>query len=307
MLMLKGMWIWNTAQLIVDDAQIDRFISSASSINLSDVYLYVAPQWYDEKGPDIANFNTRMNASGLRVWALDGDVNYIDDPTAQETFMDGLQGLVDFNNRVDFDARFHGFQADIEPQDIPGHEGYFHNDIPESQLTAEEHTQRDTHMQNWLDVLTRASTFLRSYELSFGAAMVFWLHDYDGEPVTVPSQSSNGSITQPCIMDLIMPLVDEYVVMSYNTDPANAASRVSQQASFASAQAQQGAKMVRVLGAVETEQGVGGTVSYGDAPGKDSRGAVLEDMGTIENMLQQYPAFSGMSIHHWASWDEMPV
>ncbi|KAK5126683.1 hypothetical protein LTR85_009617 [Meristemomyces frigidus] len=310
MRLLKGMWIWNTAQLIVDNTQIDRFLSAAASINLTDVYLYVAPQWYNEKGPDIASFNARVNASGIRVWALDGEVDYIDDMTAEEKFMDGLRGLARFNSCVQPGARFHGFQADIEPQDNAGHEGYFHNGIPESKLTEEQHTQRDILMHKWLNVMTRASALLRSYELPFGAAMPFWLHDYEGEPVTVPwgsSYSDDGSPARTCIQDLIMPLLDEYVIMSYNTDPANAASRVLQQARYASAKALEGCKMPRVLGSLETERGAGRNVSYGDTPGKEFKTAVLNDIGTIEEMLQKYPAFHGMAIHHWAAWDKLPL
>lgn len=306
----KGMWIWNTAQLILDSAQIDRFVSSATSINLTDVYLYVAPQWYNEKGSDLANFNAKVRASGMRVWALDGSVDYIDDMTAEESFMDGLRGLAEFNSIVEPTARFFGFQADIEPQDNEGHTGFFYNGVAESKLTEDQHIQRDILMHKWLNTMTRASAFLRSYNMPFGAAMPFWLHDYEGEPVTVPwgtGYAEDGSPARTCIMELIMPLLDEYVVMSYNTDPAIAAGRILQQVRYACAQTLEGNKAVRVLGSVETAKGAGKDVSYGDTPGKESRAAVLDDISIIEGTLRKYPAFRGMAIHHWAGWDELPV
>lgn len=304
----KGMWIWNTAQLIIDGTRIDQLVGSAKAIHITDVYLYVAPGWYGDKGSDIASFNRKLTACGIRVWALDGDVSYIDNVTAEEGFVEGLQGLAAFNDRVEPNARFHGFQADIEPQDTAEHTGCFHNGVPESQLTQDQYTQRDILMHKWLNVLTRASALCHSYDMPFGAAMPFWLHDYEGEGVTVPwvSISADRSSARTCVMDLIMPLVDEYVVMTYSTDPAAAVARILYQARYASAKALEGHKMPYVLGSVETAKGVRRNTLSGDVPGRTSKGAVLDGIATIEKTLRKYPAFAGMAIYHWASWADLP-
>lgn len=106
------------------------------------------------------------------------------------------------------------------------------------------------------------------------------------------------------VMSIMMQLVDEYVVMSYNTNPANAMDRILAQAKYASKS--HGPSMPRVLGSVETAKRVGTNVSYADTPGKQSKGIVLADVGRIEAALRQYPAFRGMAIHHWAAWNELP-
>ena len=139
--------------------------------------------------------------------------------------------------------------------------------------------------------------------MPFGAAMPFWLHSYEGEPITLPWP--NGPQPRRCVMDLIMPLVDEYIVMSYNTNPENAASRIHEQARYASSLLQSGSIVPRVLGSLETARDVGVNVSYGDTPDKQSKEAVLKDLNTIECSLEKYPAFSGMAIHHWAAWENL--
>ncbi|CAJ2507879.1 Uu.00g090650.m01.CDS01 [Anthostomella pinea] len=301
-----AMWVWNTAQLLTDTPQVDRLVSAAGPpVNLTDIYLYVAPGWWEEKGASIADLNTRLHGADIRVWALDGDVAYIDNTTAQATFLQSLRDLGGFNERVPPAARFHGFQADIEPQDTSDHHGYFMNGMAESKLAAPQRTSRDDHLRNWLAILTQTSNLTRSYGLEVGAALPFWLHDYEGETLTVSVPSPNGT-QRTSVMELIMPLLDEYVVMSYNTIPTTAANFVSEQAKYASDQARNGSvKMTRVLGAVETAKGIGQGVSYGDTPGKDSRTAVLEDTNTIESGLARYSAFGGLAIHHWAAWEAL--
>ncbi|KAK1048872.1 hypothetical protein LTR74_017430 [Friedmanniomyces endolithicus] len=105
-----------------------------------------------------------------------------------------------------------------------------------------------------------------------------------------------------CVMDLVMPCMDEYVVMSYNTDPAKAASRVLEQAKYATKFSLEDRRMPRVFARMETGKGVGRNTSYGDTPGKESKAAVLNDMLTIERTLQPLSAFGGVLVHHWAAW-----
>jgi hypothetical protein len=105
-------------------------------------------------------------------------------------------------------------------------------------------------------------------------------------------------------MKYMMPLVDEYVVMSYNTSPSNAASRVAMQAAYASTLP--AASRPRVFGSMEVSAGVGVNVSYGDTPGKNSKAAVMQDMAIMTEALRQHSAFKGIAFHHWSSWQVMP-
>ena len=105
-------------------------------------------------------------------------------------------------------------------------------------------------------------------------------------------------------MKYMMPLLDEYVVMSYNTSPSNAASRVAVQAAYASTLP--AASRPRVYGSMEVSTGVGANVSYGDTAGKNSKAVVMQDMAAMTEALRQHSAFQGIAFHHWSSWQIMP-
>ncbi|OQN97247.1 hypothetical protein B0A48_16789 [Cryoendolithus antarcticus] len=288
---VRGMWMWNTASLFNNPEQIGVFRTEAKRINITDVYVYIAPTWWLTRGSEIADLTSALHVGGTRVWALDGDADYIDVPTATATLKQSIYDLVAFNENADPDAQFYGYQG-----------GRFHNGIAESRLDADQQLSRDTLLRKWIDTLSWASRSVRTNGMQFGAALPFWLHDYEGESLTVPSTPSADRVS---VMNLLMPILDEYVVMSYDTDSAIAASRVVQQAAYASQRLQEGQSMPRVLGAVEVGTGVGSGVSYGDTPGKGSKAVVLRDIESITQSLRLYPAFRGMAIHHWQAWNEL--
>ncbi|KAK1042157.1 hypothetical protein LTR74_018553 [Friedmanniomyces endolithicus] len=91
--------------------------------------------------------------------------------------------LGDFNERKPPKARFYGFQAKIEPQDTPDLKTGFNNGIPGSKLNPKQATQRAIVLHKWINNLTRVGNLVDSYGLQYGAAMPFWLHDHEGQPI----------------------------------------------------------------------------------------------------------------------------
>ncbi|KAK0891579.1 hypothetical protein LTR91_024573 [Friedmanniomyces endolithicus] len=238
--MQLSMWIWNAALLLADQGQIDLLVTEARDLNITDLYVYVAPTWLQEKTVDIANLNIAIQSGGIHAWALDGDADYIDVDAAETRLPPAPASIA--------------IKADIEPQDTPQHDGRFFNGIAELDLNTEQLLSRDTLLSKWVDRLSWASQLVRSHDMQFGAALPFWLNDYEGEPLDIPTSTAGGHTG---VMNLLMPILDEYVVMSYNTDPPSTASRVLQQAMYASQQASAGQEMPRVLGGVEVGHGVG--------------------------------------------------
>jgi hypothetical protein len=100
-------------------------------------------------------------------------------------------------------------------------------------------------------------------------------------------------------MQAIMGHVDQYLAMTYNTDPTNAANRALGEVSYADTL---GPNHPLVFAAVETNSGVGRGVSYGDDAVKDTRAAVLADMQAIHDLLASHPSFGGVNIHDWTGW-----
>ncbi|TKA23029.1 hypothetical protein B0A50_07247 [Salinomyces thailandicus] len=306
-----GMWIWNTSGLLANSTEISELIEAAHAAQISDLYLYMAPSFYTSKTSQIQSFIQSATAAGLRVWALDGDRAYFDDAAGPANFYDGIDHLIAYNDAVDADARFFGFQADNEPQDA-GTYTSFHNGVVDSALSNEtgsgtwQSTQaqdREMLMRSWLTIHQIAQQKLQANGLSFGAAMPFWTESYEGTQIRVNFPDSGSS--RRGVMEFMMALLDEYVVMSYNTDPANAASRVAAQAKYAST-LPAGQGRPRVLAAMEVTPGVGVRISYGDTEGKNSKGVVLQDREGILGELSQYEAFGGLAIHQWSAWRSMP-
>lgn len=157
-------------------------------------------------------------------------------------------------------------------------------------------------MRSWLTIHQTARGMLHAQGLRFGAAMIFWTQCYCGEEVRVSFPGSTDK--RQGVMKYMMPLLDDYVVMSYNTSPSNAASRVAVQAAYASTLP--AASRPRVYGSMEVSTGVGVNVSYGDTAGKNSKAVVVQDMAAMTEVLRQHSAFKGIAFHHWASWQVMP-
>ncbi|GAB1732467.1 hypothetical protein NU195Hw_Modified_406t1 [Hortaea werneckii] len=305
-----GMWIWQSAELLASANEMADLLAASAAARIRDLYLYTPPGSYSDRKGQLQPFIANATAADIRVWALDGDRGYLDDAAGPGKFLQGISDLIDYNQAVSANERFVGLQADIEPQDQDAYTT-FHNGIPDEALSTApgsgtwQSTQaldREMLMRNWLTIHQTASDLLHGQDLQFSAAMPFWTETYHGSPAQVNFPSNTDP--RQSVMKYMMPLVDEYIVMSYNTDPANAASRVEAQASYASTLPV--GKRPRVYAAMEVSPNVGETVSYGDTAGKNSKSVVLRDRARIEEMLGRYGAFAGVVIHYWSTWRDMP-
>lgn len=306
----RGIWVWNTTTILSSTSQVCDLIEGSQHIGISDIYLYVAPSFYSQYKAALQNLISSATTAGIRVWGLDGDRGYLDDSTGPSNFYAGIDNLIAYNCSVAADERFFGLQADIEPQDDGAHTS-FHNELADSALSVQpgsgtwQSTQaqdREMLMRSWLTIHQTSRDMLHDQGLHFGAAMPFWIQSYCDEEVRVCFPGS--TYQRQGVMNHMMALVDEYVVMSYNTSPSNAASRVAVQAAYASTLP--AASQPRVYGSMEVSPGVGANISYGDTPGKNSKAVVMQDMAIMTETLSQHSAFKGMAFHHWASWQVMP-
>jgi hypothetical protein len=305
-----GIWVWNTTTILSSGVEVCNLLADTQQLGFSNIYLYMAPSFYRQYGSALRNFISGATSAGMRVWGLDGDRTYLNDSAGPKDFYAGIDNLIAYNRSVRAEERFFGLQADIEPQDDGTHTS-FHNDIADHALSTElgsgtwQSTQaqdRKMLMRSWISIHHRAQDMLHIQNLRFGAAMPFWTESYCGAEVQVSYPESTD--TRQGVMKYMMPLLDEYIVMSYNTDPANAASRVAVQAAYAAMLPAE--SRPRVFGSMEVSTGVGANVSYGDTAGKNSRAVVMQDMEVMIATLRQHPAFEGIVFHHWSSWQVMP-
>jgi hypothetical protein len=161
-------------------------------------------------------------------------------------------------------------------------------------------------MLDWITIHQTLSTKMRDAGLKYGAAMSHWIDDYYGEEV----KATHKGVRQG-VMKHIMPLLDEYIVMSHNTSPTNAANRLLDATNtffigeLHYANTLPLATRPRIRAALETHAGVGATVSYGDHATKNSRAAVLADIEIIKGILGGHASFGVIDIHDWVGWRDL--
>lgn len=296
---VRGLWIWEGRNMITSKSEQAKLQTEAASLKLTDIYLALTTPDYRDLKSRLAAFITRMSDAGIKVWGLDGSRGFFSDADGPAALYAHVDALVAYNDSAAASARFTGFQTDNEPQDLPDFPPHFHSGLSDSQLTPVQAGEREALLLDWLEIQARVYETMKSNGLRTGAAMVFFTEDHYGEPLRVTHNGVRASIGH-----FMMGVTDDYVVMSYNTDPMNAAARVAAQAAFAS---QLSADVrPRIIAAMETNPGVGTTISYGDTPGKQSRAAVRADITTITRQLEIYPAFAGVSLHAWRGWQALP-
>ena len=302
----RGIWLWTTTSEILNNpAEQDRLISTCKAANITDVFEYLVPRDYVRSEAGLKAFHAKLKSAGLRAWGLDGYRGYFNDAYGPADLYAGADALVAFNSRVAANERFVGFQTDLEPQDGQGSDlpASFHNGIPDSGLSKTgggvvyptEAEDREMLMRDWLQIQSVVKQKMRAAGLRMGSAMPSWTSDYYGEEIRV---TYNG--VRQGVMKFMMGIVDDYIVMSYNTNPNNAAGRVLAQATYADTIPL--SIRPRVYGGVETNKGVGSGISYGDTAGKNTKTAVLADIRIIESILKKHPSFCGIDIHDWNGW-----
>ena len=307
----RGMWLWSTSDMLDDVEAQDRLISTSKASGVTDIFEYLVAKDYVGHENALRSFNAKLKNAGIHAWGLEGDRKYFNDAGGPAPLYAAADALVAFNSRVDFDERFVGFQTDMEPQD--GQKGVnlppsFHNGIADSALNrvaggVKHITQaqdREMLMRDWLNIETIMAKKMHTAGLRLGAAMPSWTSNYYGAEVKV---TYNG--VRQGVMKFMMDLVDDYIVMSYNTDPEDAASRVLAQVTYADTLAL--SRRPRVYGALETNLGVGSEISYGDTEGKNSKTAVFADIKIIESILDSQPSFCGINIHDTDGWEQLSL
>ncbi|MEO7164649.1 MAG: hypothetical protein ABI041_17135, partial [Bdellovibrionia bacterium] len=296
------------SQLLNNVAEQNLLISTAKAANVTDLFEYLVPRDYVSSEAAIRSFNAKLKGAGIRAWGLDGAREYFSDAGGPAALYAGADALIAFNSRAAANERFVGFQTDMEPQDGQGSfPPSFHNGLPDSGLSTTgggavyptQAQDREMLMRDWIKIQSTVSQKLHAAGLRMGSAMPSWTSDYYGEEIKV---TYNG--TRQGVMKFMMGIIDDYIVMSYNTNPNNAANRVLAQATYADTIPLN--SRPRVYGSLETNAGVGSGISYGDTAGKKSKTAVLTDMKTFESILKSHPSFCGLAIHDWDGWLYLP-
>jgi len=302
----RGMWIWRMQPVLSSQAEQERLLQASSQAGITDLYVFLTAQDFQSEAGRISEFVQHMHDRNISVWGLDGCRCYFADAEGPSRLYEAVDAMVGYNDHAAPRARFVGFQNISEPHDIDHYPHSFHNERTNSQLKtdgkgiwqATAALDREKLLEDWIEMQRGIAARLKPSGLKTAAAVLSSTENYYGEPLTVSYDGRTDSVGH-----LMMPYVDDYIVLTFNTDPANAAGRVSAQAAYASVLPAD--VRPRVFGAIEIEAGNGSTISYGDTPGKRSRAVVVQDIGKIEAILKSDSAFAGVSIHSWEGWSAL--
>jgi hypothetical protein len=297
---VHGVWVWNTFAAIGSATELDRLTSTLNAIGATNAYLYLQTSDYVNMESDLVRAITQSTRAGVRVWGLQGSRDYFRDVVGPADLLAAADALIAFNNRHASDAKFSGFVSDIEPQDGQGsaYPSHFHNGLPDSMLSSRQAAERQTLMADWASIHEMLHSKMRSAGLLYAAAVPSWTDDYYGEPVHVVAGGRKRVVTE-----ILMASVDEYIVMSYSTNPQRAVDRVLSKTVYAD---RLGGDAPRVIAAVETHKGAGRGVSYGEDHAKGTKAAVLADIQSILSALSRHPSFGGVDVHDWTGWSSLP-
>ncbi|HYI08876.1 MAG TPA: hypothetical protein VEK57_07375 [Thermoanaerobaculia bacterium] len=116
----RGLWVWNTADLLSGAASVDELLSRARMWRLSEIYLQLphdpgAPlQWRRESDAALAALIRRLKSQRLKVHALDGMASMAL-PGLRARVVELAQEVSRYNARCGRRCEFDALHLDIEP------------------------------------------------------------------------------------------------------------------------------------------------------------------------------------------------
>lgn len=120
----RGLWVWNTAELLSGAASVDELLSRARMWRLNEIYLQLphdpgAPlRWRQESDAALAALIRRLKSRRLKVHALDG-MAAMGLPELRSPVVELAREVSRYNARCGRRCQFDALHLDIEPYLLP--------------------------------------------------------------------------------------------------------------------------------------------------------------------------------------------
>lgn len=202
----RALWVWNTAELLANSGDRDRFLSFVAAQRIDRIFLYLpaaegrapAAGFVPFDGDAVGPLVQELSERGARTYALDGDPDYIR-PENREGVLRTVRRVADFNRGVPAAGRFAGVHYDVEPYLARGFQG----------------PRRAEIFERYVGLISDLAAAAHEGDLSVGVDIPFWLDERDeatGEPFDVDV----GGLRRP-VLDEVLSHVDDVAVMAYRT------------------------------------------------------------------------------------------
>jgi hypothetical protein len=292
---VRAMWVWRPGALMARASDREAFLDAARELGLTEVFLYLRAGDYTARDDRLAALLAALARIDVRAWGMEGWRGYFSDADGPAGLYAAADAMIAYNRR--HRLGFAGFHSDLEPQDGQGvGVDRFTNGVAESGLSPAQLSARDGLLAEWLAMHETLLAKTTESGLDYGAALPDWVDNYEGEPVTVGWHGERQSLLRR-----LLGVVPQYVVMSYNTNPAKVVERIRGELRAADA-----GGVPRIVFGLETHAGAGVNVSYADTPGKRHRARVMADIKTIATKIAGHPSHLGWAIHDWQGWQTLP-
>ena len=199
----RGMWLWNTKDLLGNVEEQMRLVGFCKQMGISEIFMqlpYVMEEkngkrevLWDEK--EVASLLSLLHEAAVRVHALDGDPRF----ALREWHghvLATIRSVIRFNKSVPSGERFDGIRYDNEPYILPSFAG----------------VQKKSIIEQYLELLRFSKELTASAGLEFGVDIPFWFDQNNEffEPIT---EFRNRPLTH-----WILDIVDNIGIMDYRTE-----------------------------------------------------------------------------------------
>ena len=317
----KAMWVWSSGSVVGNVAQENILVNECLRIGVTDFFLYTPAVLKTSKIAALRAFIEKSSCNSIRVWGMDGWRGYFSDLCGPGEFYGFIQDVIDYNNSSKKEERFFGFHGDNEfhayESECGGGDAFHYgqsdanlNTVSGGVWYASEKEDRSNLMIDFIQQTETAHSMCQNAGLEYSISVMPWVsatsysHNAIGWQST-PLFATYKGVTKEVYKHL-MDYLDEYVVMSYHTNiPGKVINMLEDELAYADGMLPE--NRPRVLSGTETHCDVGQYVSYCDTPGEDNKNHVESEIELHYNLLSEHESYSGIAIHDWKGWKELPA
>jgi hypothetical protein len=198
----RAMWLWNTKDLLGSDEEQTRLTDFCGQSGITEIFLQLPYEMEEKEGKkeilwdrtQMALLLSRLHHEGIKVHALDGDPRFALRRWHGHVLVT-IKSVVQYNKTVQASERFDGLRYDIEPYILSEFSG----------------VQKESIIEQYLELLRLSKELTRSAGLEFGVDIPFWFDQKNEffEPIT---EIQNRPLTES-----ILDIVDNIGIMDYRT------------------------------------------------------------------------------------------
>jgi hypothetical protein len=198
----RGMWLWNTKDLLGEEQEQSRLIEFCSQAGVTEIFLQLPYDVVEKEGkkeiswdrPKVASLLSRLHRAGIKSHALDGAPHF----ALREWHghvLDTIRSIIRYNRSVEPEERFVGIRYDNEPYILPQFPGIGKKSI----------------LEQYMELLRLSKDLTASARLEFGVDIPFWFDQKNEffEPI--------AALEGRPLTEHILDVVDNIGIMDYRT------------------------------------------------------------------------------------------